>query len=513
MKKKIVSAVMAASLALSALGGFAAPVMAEETKELSAAIYSYPSDLEPTNGYFGWCLTRIGVGETLMKIDENMETVPWVAESVEQVDDTTWKFVIRDGVTFHNGNVCDAEAVMNSLQRSIDNNERAASISNIDSMSADGLELTVRTKDSYGAFLGYMCEPVFTIVDTSVDTSDYANKPIATGPFMVDEFVPSSNIRVVKYDGYRDGAANVDAINFPFILDSGSRVMALQSGEIQVAQEIATVDLGPFVDNADYTILSRPGLKTDFCYMNLENEFLQDKAVRLAIAYGIDRELYSMQFLGGQAATSLFSPTLGFGNDDLADYAYTYDPEKAAQILDEAGYTDTDGDGIREMNGKNISLELAVVGGEDSALNKTVGEAMSAQLKEVGIEITLMVSELLSQTDVQESYNLMFKHVFAGNTNDPQNFLDLYFSSEGSNNIGHYHNEEFDALVESLKTEFDREKRIEIATEAQKLVLEDCGYLFLCYPDYNIVTGSNITGIKHYPVNFYFLDKDIDIVE
>lgn len=510
MKRKIVTMVMAAAMAASAFAGVSA---AEGNKELSVAIFSYPSDLEPTNGYFGWCLTRIGVGETLMRINENMETVPWLAESYEQIDDTTWVFKIRDGVTFHNGNVCDAEAVMNSIQRSMDNNDRAASISNIDHMSADGLELTIVTKEPYGAFLGYMCEPVFTVVDTSVDTSDYANKPICTGPFMVDEFEPSVNIRTVKYDGYWGGEANVDAINFPFILDSGSRVMGLQSGEIQIAQEIATVDLGPFKEDDSYTILSRGGLKTDFCYMNLTNEFLADINIRKAISYGIDRELYASQFLGGVPAIGLFSTTLGFGNENLTDYAYTYNPELAEKYLEDAGYVDTDGDGIREMNGKNISVELAVVGKEDSALNKTVGEAMSAQLREIGIEVTLMVSELLAQGDVLDSYDLMFKHVFAGNTNDPQNFLDLYISSTGSNNIGHYNNEEFDALVNQLKSEFDREKRIEIATEAQKLVLEDCSYLFLCYPDYNIVTNSNITGIKHYPVNFYFLDKDVDIIE
>jgi peptide/nickel transport system substrate-binding protein len=104
---------------------------------------------------------------------------------------------------------------------------------------------------------------------------------------------------------------------------------------------------------------------------------------------------------------------------------------------------------------------------------------------------------------------MMFKDVNAGSTNDPQNFLSLYFCTGASNTIGNYSNAEVDALVEELKGTFDLEKRAEIGAKASQIILDDCAYLFLAYPTYNIVTTSRIGGLKHYPVNFYLIDKDI----
>ena len=475
--------------------------------EITASLYSYPSDLEPTNGYYGWALTRIGAGETLVRFDENMDTVGWLADSWETVDDLTWTFHIRDGVTFHNGNPVTAKAVMDSIQRSMDKNTRAASIGNIDSMTADGQTLTIKTKIPYGALLGYMAEPVFTIVDTSVDTSDYANHPIGTGPFMVESFEPGVSIRVAKYAGYWGGEPTVDAITFPFLLDSNARALALQSGELDIAQSLDNADLASFTGSEDYIISSKPGTNTIFCYLNVDNEFLSDPVVRKAISYGINRGLYADKFVGGVEAVGPFSTCLKFGKASLQ--GYSYDKDKAKQMLDDAGYVDSNKNGYREMNGKEISLQLAVVGTTKAAVYKSLAEAFQSQLKEIGINIDIIISQIAAETDVKERYDMMFKDVNAGSTNDPQNFLSLYFCTGASNTIGNYSNAEVDALVEELKGTFDLEKRAEIGAKASQIILDDCAYLFLAYPTYNIVTTSRIGGLKHYPVNFYLIDKDI----
>lgn len=510
MKKKILSLIMALALVCGALTGYGyspAHAASDDFVEITASLYSYPSDLEPTNGYYGWALTRIGAGETLVRFDENMDTVGWLADSWEMADDLTWIFHIREGITFHNGNPVTAEAVMASIQRSIDNNTRAASISNIESMTADGLDLTIKTQTPYGALLGYMAEPVFTIVDTSVDTSDYANHPICTGPFMVESFEPGVSIRVVKYADYWGGEPAVDAINFPFLLDSNARALALQSGEIQIAQSLDNADLATFTDNSDYIISSKPGTNTIFCYLNVENEFLSDPVIRKAISYAINRGLYAEQFIGGVEAVGPFSTCLKFGAVSLE--GYSYDKEKAIQMLEDAGYVDTNNNGYREMNEKEISLQLAVVGTTKAATYKSLAEAFQSQLKDIGINIDIIISQIASETDVKEQYDMMFKDVNAGSTNDPQNFLSLYFCTGASNTIGNYSNAEVDALVEELKGTFDLEKRAEIGAKASQIILDDCAYLFLGYPTYNIVTTSNIDGLKHYPVNFYLIDKDI----
>ena len=131
--KKILVLLLAVLMMLSATAGLAEGIE-EGEKYLRVSLYSYPTDLEPTNGYYGWSLTRMGIGETLVKFDVDLNCVPWLAESWEQVDDETWVFHIREGVTFHNGNALTAQIAMESIQRSVDMNTRAANIANIKSI-------------------------------------------------------------------------------------------------------------------------------------------------------------------------------------------------------------------------------------------------------------------------------------------------------------------------------------------------------------------------------------------
>lgn len=157
-----------------------------EEKHLNFGIYWFGDDLDPGNGWNGWTLTRAAVGETLVTVNENLEFVGQLADEWETEDDNvTWRFHIRDGVTFQNGNVCDAEAVVGSIKRSLEVNERGQTNLKLESVEADGDWVVFKTEAPYGAFLANLTEPLFTIVDTSVDTSDYGNHPICTGPYKI----------------------------------------------------------------------------------------------------------------------------------------------------------------------------------------------------------------------------------------------------------------------------------------------------------------------------------------
>ena len=471
-------------------------------KYLRVSLYSYPTDLEPTNGYYGWGLVRMGIGETLVKFDPELNCVPWLA---------TWVFHIRDGVTFHNGNPMTAESCMNSIQRSVDMNTRAANIANIKEMSVDGMNLTIKTNGAYAALLPYLAEPLFSIVDTSIDTSDFANKPIATGPYMVESFEQSVNTRVVPYDGYWDGHAACDIIDFPYLQDADARAMALQAHDIDIGQALVTKDLTPFKDNPEFTISTRPSTKTIFCYMNSAGEFLSNKDLRKAISYAVDRNLYAVNFIGGEEATGPFSSVMGWGNENLK--TESFDPDMAMKVLDDAGLVDTDGDGFREMNGKKISLSLLVAGTSDITVFKPMSEAMQAQCKNVGIEVVINQVESYTEADaVKDNYlDLMYKHVNAGCNNDPQNYLSLYFQTGGSNNFGNYSNPEYDAMIEKLETTLDRDERVKQAEELAQFLIDDTAALFLGYPDYNLVYDSKVQNLTHYAVDWYCIDKDVTI--
>ena len=480
-------------------------------KYLRVSLYSYPTDLEPTNGYYGWGLTRMGIGETLVKFDENLVMQPWLATAWEQIDDETWVFTIREGVKFHSGNEMTAQIVMESLQRSMDKNSRAKDIANIKEMSVNGNKLTIVTNGPYAALLPYMAEPVFTIVDTTVDDSDFANKPICTGPYMVEKFEQTVNIRVVKFADYWDGEPGCDVIDFPYLVDADARAMALQAQDIDIGQAVVKKDLVLFENSPDYTIQTRPSTKTIFAYVNQNSRFLSNKTLRTAIAYSIDRELYAKNFIGGAPATGPFSDTMGWGNETLK--VPSFDPEYAMKLMDDAGIVDSDGDGWRELDGQKISLTLIVAGTSDITIFKPMSEAMQAQLKNVGIYMEIKNVEVFNELDAgKEDYmDFMFKHINAGVNNEPQNFLNLYFYSGTLNNYGNYSNPEYDAMMDKLFVTMDRADRIEQTKALSQFLIDDTAALFLGYPDYSLVSTARVADLLQYAVDWYLIDKDVTV--
>ena len=118
---------------------------AEDGKHINVAFFWITSDLDPANNYNGWVLSRLGVGESLVKLNDELKVEACLADSWENVDETTWKFHIREGVMFSNGKAVDAEAVKASIERAISMNDRAAEYLKVDSMEADGQDLTIKT--------------------------------------------------------------------------------------------------------------------------------------------------------------------------------------------------------------------------------------------------------------------------------------------------------------------------------------------------------------------------------
>lgn len=474
---------------------------------LNVAVFWLGSNLDPAEEWNGWTLTRAAIGETLIQFDENMKLVPKIADSWDRIDDTTWHFHIRDGVTFHNGNKVTADAVKKSIERSMELNERGQSTLPVASMTAEGQDLTIKTTEPYASLLGSIAEPLFVIVDTSADTSQFKSEPIATGPFMVTGYTPDQEIQVKKYDGYWDGAADVDTITFKYIKDDSTRALALQSGEIDVASNVGRSSLALFQDQSQYTIDEIPSLRTQFVWFNTQNPLLSEPDVRRAISYGIDREMYANTLVGGQAAKGPFTSALPFGYDQVK--GYDYEPETAKKLLDEAGYKDADGDGIREKDGQKLTLQFILNSAYES--DSIVAAAMQSQLKEIGVNLEMTSYEDLTDHQKSGNYDLALTSINTGITGDPQYILDFYFKTGAEWNIGGYSNPKLDAVIQQLHSEFDVEKRYELAADAQQMILDDAAYMFITYTPINIVSKSTVQGATMYPIDFYLLDRNIQV--
>jgi peptide/nickel transport system substrate-binding protein len=513
MKKKLAMIGIVAAICVSFVGcknkEAADTTSNNTTKNITVGMNLYQTNLDPALEWNGWYVSMYGLGETLVKFNKNMEIEASLADKWEQVDDLTWQFHIREGVTFHNGNALTATAVKASMERALKANPRTQEMLAVNTITADGQNLTITTNTPHTTLLGNLADPINSIIDVTADEETIAKEPIGTGPFKIKSYTEGSEVVVERYDDYWGGKALINGATFKYIKDDNTRSMALQSGEIDVANNVSINNLSLFEDESKYTISKATSLRIVMSYYNFKNEFLQDPAVRKAIALGIDRETYSQSLLKGTAVAAVgpFPGSLPFGNKNLTGHAYN--PEEASKILKDAGYKDTDGDGVLEKNGKKLELNIAVF--TTRAEIPVIGEAMQAQLKEIGIATNLKSYETVNTILESGDFDLCLYNVNTATTGDPQSFLELFYRTGGSTNYGNYSNPKVDSLMDQFKTENDTQKRYEIATKVQQILIDDNASLFIMNPMSNRVSKSTVTGMEVYPIDFYMLDNKVDI--
>ncbi len=474
-------------------------------KHINAALYWFGTSLDPATEYDGWTTCRAGITETLVTVDENYELQPLLADSWEQTDDTTWVMHIREGVTFHDGTAVDGVAVKASIERAMEVQERAQTAAKIDSIEADGQNVTIKTTEPFGAFLANLSEPLYSIVKVG-DDQDYANAPIGTGPFMVTGFTVNQTIEEVKYDGYWNGASDVDSITITCIEDDSTRGLALQSGEQDIVQRVASTDLGTFTSDDTYSVYDTTGARVRILLLNEKNEALADTNVRKALSDAIDYDsLVSVLGDGVTVAGAPYPSSAPYGYDDLDKQDYNSD--EAAQLLSEAGYTDSDGDGIVDKDGENLSLTLTYSMSDYT----TMLEAVQSMAKESGIEINLNLVDDITESEQTGDFDLLCTNWQSLSTGDPQWFLDQLYKSDGPDNWMSYASEQLDAVIAELSNTFDTEGRTELTIEAEKILLEDTASIWLVGEKNFVVSNSKVTNVTPYPIDYYFIDNQITI--
>ena len=311
---------------------------AGDTKTLKVGVTNFADTLDPLENYFAWVVVRYGLGESLTKFDEKMDTQPWLAESWSVADDKlTWTFKIRDGVKFSNGDPLTAEAVKSSIELVFEKVPRAKTFFEYDSITADGQTLTIKTKTPQPGMPGYLADPLFLIVDTKADEGRDVRKegPICTGPYMVESFVKEKAV-MKKNPNYWDGDVPFETVEVDSIDDPNTRAMALQSGDVDMAVNIAAGDMDVFRGNDKFEIKEISSLRDVLARLNQKpDHILSDPKVRAALISGCDRESYNQTLLRGTFITGSapVPPSLDYGFDQMKD-PNSYNPERAAKLLD-----------------------------------------------------------------------------------------------------------------------------------------------------------------------------------
>lgn len=514
--KTIAVMFMLGFLLLAAAGCGSSKNAAANKETLRFGVTNFADSLEPTDNYFGWVVMRYGLGECLVKFDNKMNVTPWLASEWKiGADKLTWTFKINDKAKFSNGHLVTAEAVKQSLERVFAKSNRAQTFFKYSEMSANGQELVIKTEQPVPTLPGMLADPLFIIIDTSVTDRDYAKQgPICTGPYMVTEYSKTKAVMAAN-PYYWDGQVPFKKAEILTIDDPNTRAMALQSGEIDMAVNIAAGDMSLFKNKSKFNISTLASLRDVLARLNVRADRpLADLKVRQALLSALDRQTYCKVLLkdtfvaGGPA----IPPSLDYGFEQLQD-PNSYNLERAKKLLAEAGWKDTNGDGILEKNGQSLTLDFVYYSGR--AELPLFAEATQADAKKVGFDIKLKNVDynVLDSIGQNGEYDLLISNIITANTGDPEVFMNWYWKSNvnGSNpqNGSGYSNKAYDTLSDKLAVEFDPALRRTLIIDMQKILLEDAATLIFAYPQTNMVSSSHLSGAEIKPADYYWLTKDI----
>ncbi|MBF7096244.1 ABC transporter substrate-binding protein [Alkalibacter mobilis] len=490
--------------------GMGASEIENDSNKLVFTSTQSSASIDPANGYSGWFTLRYGVGETLFKLDDSMKPQPWLADGYELIDDNTWEIVIKEGISFHNGAEMTAEKVKTSLERLIEINDRAPSTLRIESITAEGNMLTIKTDVPNPTLINGLCDPFACIIDVDAKT-DFDTAVIGTGPYMIESFLPKGNSTVVANKSYWDGEPKLEKVELKPITDGDTMTMALQSGEVDATQGLPYSSHSLFEQNEDYKMSSTSTSRVFMIYYNFANDLLEDPVLREVIDMSIDKENYAKVLLNGSAnpAIGAFPSSLPFGGDKIT--ASDYNVDRAAKILDEAGYRDSNNDGIREKDGKDLSFTLVTYTSRVEL--PILAQAIQSQLKDMGIEIKVEVSEDVTDRLKSGDFDLAAYAYVTSPTGDPLSYLDYVFKTDGVSNFGKYSNQEVDSLIEELRNEFDLQKRYDLAVQIQQKAIDDKAYTFIAHLDMAFVMKKEVQGLEVHPTDYYQINVNTDLVK
>lgn len=466
--------------------------------------------LDPGYNWDGWIMSIYGISENLFRLDANFVPQPWLATSYEVVDELTWKFELRDDVKFSNGNKMTADAVKACFERTYGQNDRAMDTIPVKEIVAEGQTLTIITTKAVPTMINDLCDPLMAVYDASdVDETLGAS---CTGPFVATDFEAMVSVSMKKNVSYWGGEPKVDRVELSIIDDQSALNAALQNGDIDLIAQLDAASVDLFKDASKYTIDATTSTRTNFLMYNLEKNVVKDKAVRNAIGYCVDRDSFANVVYNGYATVSygIYPDSVPFGGSK--DYSLSvdgYNPEKAKEILAEAGYKDIDGDGVLEKDGEKLSLNLVTYSYNNATLQ--LSDMLFSELSKIGIEVNIETYDVLDETMENGDFDVAILSYAMSPIGTPSYFANMVFATGASNNYGHYSNASVDEKIEKINASFDMEEKTALAKEVNQSLLDDAAFDFIIHQQLICAYGNQVKGFEINPTEYYLVTNTIDV--
>lgn len=453
------------------------------------------------------------VYETLVKRDNStLDIVPLLAESWKISDDKlTYTFYIRKGIKWQDGVPFTSQDVLFSYSKIMDPQVDAPHLRNYykDIKSVEAIdELTVKFTYARPYFLalefcgGMPIVPKHIFEKGDFNTNDAGRHPIGTGPYKFVNWNTGREIVLQKNESYWGEKPHLDRIVFRIINDPTVAFQVLKREELDL-MALTPIQWSRQSDSENFkrkfNKLSYFTPNYSYIGWNTRRSYFSDRRVRIAMSHLVNRELILEKILFnlGTIVTSPFY--INSPEYDKTIEPYSYDPEKAKTLLDQAGWVDHNGDGIRDKDGVKFEFEFLIPNGSETG--DKISTILKEELDKVGINMNIRNTEWAVFTTLlnERKFDAVTLGWSMGVETDPYQIWHSSQIEQGSNFVG-FGNKEADRLIDEARTEFNRDRRIELYRKFSEIVHEEQPYTFLFCRKSTVALNKRFKGVVVYPL-------------
>jgi len=471
-------------------------------------IESSPLNLDPRIGTDAQS-ERIGelIFEGLVRRDENFDLKPRLAESWDVSNPLTYIFHLRRDVRFHDGRPMTSADVKWTLDSLLNGKPRSAKsnayryVERVET--PDDFTVVIRLKEPFSALLWNLSDGALGVVPQG-SGEELARHPIGTGPFRFVSEVPDREVVIERNAQYWGKRAQLSRVRFNVVPDATTRALELRKGSADVEINALPGDMIPVLARQPQLIVERaPGTSYQYLAMNMRDPILKDVAVRQALAYAIDRTtlIHYLWHDMARPANSILPPQ--HWAYDASAKNYPYDPARARQLLDEAGFR-TDADGVR------FHLVMKTSTDESTRLLCAV---LQQQLRVVGIALDIHSFEFATfYADVVKGAFQLYSLRWVGGSNQDPDIFDNVFDTASFTpkraNRGYYSNPRVDVLISEGMHSGNQKERRTAYVAAQETLNRDLPYIHLWWADNVVVHTRRLENVQLSPVGNYDFLRD-----
>lgn len=420
-----------------------------------------------------------GTVEMLMGIDpETLDAYPWLAESYETEDAQHWSFTIREGISFHNGNPLNAEAVRASLQNAIDVNPGVATALKIQEMEVvDEYTLNITTESVYPALISNLIHQNAVIVDVT----DEGDLPIGTGPFKFESFDPNTEAVLVRNDEYWDGRAKLDKVIMASNEDANARMLAIQAGDADVIYRPSTESIETLSQDPNITVESVPGNRVYHLLFNFAGqnaELWNNIEFRKGIDALMDRQAIVDGVMAGEG-TVAYNPFPGEWPFSPAPLEHATGTDAALSHFEAAGLEVNNGMVTRDGQPLTLTAGTYIARPELPLIAQLLRDSAA----KVGITVDIQVADNIDEYAATGNFDLLTYSMLTITRGDGSFYLNGTFDAGGAQNHGHLEDPTLTGMLEEFNTELDADVRNEKAKEIAAYLEEQAIHSYLVVPN------------------------------